>query len=306
MLRFFYRDPICSATVDNLFKSAKNPKIFVGICQQNSQDDTDCITQYTNKPWFKNIRIIHLKHTEAKGPTYARYLCSTLFRNEDFFFQIDSHTKFLTNWDQILINDINILLKKKITKPILSHYPKDINEYKSDSTQDCNVPTLCTSFFNDRGMISYPKAEVHNTKCTVLRPTAYVSGGMIFAPSKCIIDVPFDPYLDYLFVGEEILHSIRFYTHGWDFFTPSQNVVYHEYTRKDKPKIWGDLKYSDVPAHNKVKKIIGLNFKKKKLTVNILNNIHKYGLGTARSLSDYYNYAGINIDTSKVNKNFCK
>jgi len=34
----------------------------------------------------KNIRMININHTEAKGPTYARYLCSTLYKDEVIFF----------------------------------------------------------------------------------------------------------------------------------------------------------------------------------------------------------------------------
>jgi hypothetical protein len=34
-------------------------------------------------------------------------------------------------------------------------------------------------------------------------------------------------------------------------------------------------------------------------------NIDKYGLGTERSLEDYYNFAGIDKENKKVEKNFC-
>ena len=32
--------------------------------------------------------------SEARGPTHARHLAATLYRNEDYFFQIDSHSTF--------------------------------------------------------------------------------------------------------------------------------------------------------------------------------------------------------------------
>ena len=35
-------------------------------------------------------------------------------------------------------------------------------------------------------------------------------------------------------------------------------------------------------------------------------NIEKYGLGTARTLKDFYDFAGINIPEKKVTKNFCR
>jgi [Skp1-protein]-hydroxyproline N-acetylglucosaminyltransferase len=223
-----YRDAICAQTVENLFESAERPfNIYVGICQQNKlEEDTDCISKYKKREWFKNISIIRISHKVAKGPTYARFLCSKLYKNEDYFLQIDSHTKFLKNWDSILLNDMLKLYNRGVLKPVLSHYPKAIEYHSYKKKKDCDVPTLCTSFFTDRKMISFPGAEIHSTQCEIMRPTAYIAGGMMFAPGSFLKEIPYDPNLDYLFVGEEILHSIRFYTHGWDIFTPSQNVLY--------------------------------------------------------------------------------
>ena len=46
-----------------------------------------------------------------------------------------------------------------------------------------------------------------------------------------LTDVPFDPKLDMLFVGEEILYSARLWTKGWDTFAPDMNLVWHHYNR---------------------------------------------------------------------------
>jgi UDP-GlcNAc:polypeptide alpha-N-acetylglucosaminyltransferase len=67
-----------------------------------------------------------------------------------------------------------------------------------------------------------------------------MSAGMFFCESKFLNEIPFDPTLDDLFEGEEILTSVKFYTNGWDVFTPKENIIYHEYIRKDKPKYFID------------------------------------------------------------------
>lgn len=46
---------------------------------------------------------------------------------------------------------------------------------------------------------------------------------------------PFDPHLDYLFMGEEMLLSIRSFTFGWNVYTPNRNIVFHTYTRSSAP-----------------------------------------------------------------------
>ena len=113
-------------------------------------------------------------------------------------------------------------------------------------------------------------------------------------------DVPFDPSLDYLFVGEEILHSIRIWTAGYDIFTPNENIAFHEYTRSEKPKIWTDKVYTDEEAFQKVKELIGLENKKDHLKG------YKYNIGAKRTLEEYYSFAGIDLKNKKVTKNFCR
>ena len=306
-----YRDDVCSTTLDSLYTMADKPdRVYVGICQQNKNeedDGIDCVTKgYQDHP---RVRIIRIPHFEAKGPTHARYLCSTLWSGEEYFLQIDSHSKFVKGWDTLCIGMLSDIKNKGLSKkPVLSHYPKEISTYDqyNDNIKN-NVTRICKSFFNNRGMISFMGAEEINSNNTPYM-TPYVAGGMLFCESYFLKELPFDPNLPFLFVGEEILHSIRFYTHGWDIFTPTENIVFHEYTRKDKPKIWTDNPYySDVPAFDKVKYYLKLIDNDKDDVVNYLQfNLDKYGLGKIRTLEDYYNFAGIDIVDKKVYKNFCR
>lgn len=301
-----YRDPVCTSTIKSIFENAKYPeKVFIGICQQNKADeDEDCQVNNENNP---NIRTIRVPEYEAKGPTWARYLCSTLWNGEEYFMQIDSHTKFVKDWDEKCINMIkNIISSGKSKKPILSHYPREIGDHEKYTEKDrFQVPRMCKSFWNNRGMLSFMGAETRDTENKAYQ-TPYIAGGMIFSPSEYLVEVPYDPNLPYLFVGEEILHSIRAYTHGWDVFTPTENIVFHEYTRQDKPKIWTDNPtYSDQPAFDKVKYYIGL-LDQSKLSSEMKVNLDKYGLGKTRSLKQYYDYAGIDKDKKIVTTNFCR
>ena len=50
--------------------------------------------------------------------------------------------------------------------------------------------------------------------------------------------VPFDPFLPWIFMGEEIIMSTRLWTSGYDIFSPSQSVVGHMYGRQHQPKFW--------------------------------------------------------------------
>jgi len=314
-----YRDSVCSTTVESLYSMADNPQnVYVGLCQQNNgKEDQDCVNSDSTiiSKYIKNIRTIRIPYFEAKGPTWARYLCSTLWDGEQYYFQIDSHTKFTKSWDTKCINMINMIKESCLSlKPVLSHYPKEYGAYESNeqsndenNNERYNVPRMCKSFFNKRDMLSFMGAQIMNSN-KIPYNTPYIASGMFFCESYFLDELPYDPNLDYLFVGEEILHSIRFYTNGWDIYTPYENIIFHEYERKDKPKIWTDNPYySDLPAFNKVKYYIGVlqENEKNNIDKHIINNLDKYGLGKVRTLQDYFNFAGIDIINKKVYTNFC-
>lgn len=297
-----YRDEKCPQTLESLFSNADHPhRVFVGICQQNNKDlDKDCFLD----KWKSQTRIIRLPYYDAKGPTWARYLCSTLWNNENYYLQIDSHTLFNKGWDTKLINMIKLLKNKGIKKPLLSHYPKIYDDYNNENGKE-TVPTICQSFFNDSKMISLQRAYQITIDPDNPIPTAYVAAGMFFCESSFLNEVPFDPNLPNLFIGEEILHSIRFWTHGWDIFTPTENVLYHYYTRKGEPKVWDDLKhYNSTDATNKVRNLLKLD-NANEIAPYLNLNMEIYGLGNKRTIEQYFEYAGINVKDSSVSRNFC-
>ena len=302
-----YRDDVCLSTIKSIFENATNPKnVFLGICQQNKEDeDEDVQVGNENNP---NIKTIRLKNYEAKGPTWARYLCATLWNGENYFMQIDSHTKFVKDWDTKCIKMIKDLKDSgKSKKPILSHYPREISDHDNYKDSDKKmVPRMCKAFWNNRGMLSFMGAETRDTNNEAYQ-TPYIAGGFIFAPSDYLTEVSYDPNLPYLFVGEEILHSLRAYTFGWDVFTPTENIVFHEYTRASKPKIWTDNPYySDTAAFDKAKYYLGIIKDKNGLKDEVKVNLDKYGLGKSRTLKDFFKYTGVDIDKKTVNTNFCR
>jgi hypothetical protein len=290
-----------------MFSNATHPEnIIIGLCQQNMKSDIDCaVNDQVPAKYRSQIRTIRVLHHDAQGPTWARYLCSTLLQDEKYYLQIDSHCLFSKGWDVKLVNMIKALKKAGIQKPLLSHYTKEQEAYENAAENTRTVPAICKSFFNDNKMISFLGAEdVSYKKGDLPLPNAYAAAGMMFGESKFVQEVPYDPALPYLFVGEEILHSIRLWTHGWDIFTPTENVIFHYYTRAEDPKIWTDTTYSDADAVNKVRNILDLEGAVE-IAPYLQKNMKVYGLGTARTLQQYFEYAGIDKANKKVNRNFC-
>lgn len=59
--------------------------------------------------------------------------------------------------------------------------------------------------------------------------------GYAFSSSDVLKEVPYDPHLQYIFFGEESSMTVRLWTHGWDFFAPPSNFIWHLWSRSYRP-----------------------------------------------------------------------
>ena len=50
----------------------------------------------------------------------------------------------------------------------------------------------------------------------------HLAAGMLFLNSNFLKTVPFDPWLPYVFEGEEMLLSARLWTNGYNFYMPNE------------------------------------------------------------------------------------
>jgi hypothetical protein len=304
-----YRDPRCWDTIRDLYTKAKYPdRVFVGIVEQNNYEDTNassqesCIKPSEVRVPQKQIRKLKMDYKEAAGPTKARQLASTLYKGETYYCQVDSHVRFVPDWDEVSIEEI-----KKCHNPgrsILTTYPLDETTY-NETTKD--VPVMCDAKFNAEG-IPVPTAAMKPPSFLNGKPrqNAFIAAGFFFAPRQWVKDVPFDPGLDNLFQGEEMLLSARSYTNGYDIYTPSKNITLHEYIRKEKPKFWTDLGKSPEytlkkkQSESRARRILQLE------SPVIEAGTDLYGLGTRRNIIDFWRHAGIDPLTKTATKNkFC-
>lgn len=324
-----YRDEECPKSILNLYKKAKNPhKIYVGICQQNDDNDTDCLGKllktYDNVIPTKNVSIIRIPHTAAMGPTYARYMCSTLWNKQTFYFQIDSHTQFVQNWDDICIQSV-LKGEKKLPNDsdlngevVLSYFPK-ANYNKTEtiaSNIDDTLPYTCRSDVRDNGITMGGALETSHFKKFPLIIKS-VAGGMIFLRSGFLKKIPYDPWLNYVFEGEEMLLSARLWTHGYTIIAPMKNVCFHLYNDNNREGrgynkrtlVWDDNKGEIVDSlkkggESRLRYLLGI-IPLNEVPIDFRLNIDKYGMGKKRTLEDYYAFLG--VDTKKKTAtNHCK
>lgn len=300
-----YRDDECHDTVFELFSKANNPdRIYVGVVQQNKKKEEDCFIKCSEcamRLERGQIRRKDYDHCQARGPTFARYIASQLWRGEEWYLMIDSHTKFEKGWDEILLKEIE---KTGDPNCVIAHYPptkEQMDEVKKSGFRKTMM--LCDAPFEEDGLPKLKGYVVDTPQDNKPIPTPYAGANMICFPGRCVVDVPFDPHLNYLFFGEELLYSVRLWTSGYNIYAPAIPFSQHHYGRGKKPKYWQDhvLKYDTCRAKaiQRVKYILGLN-KDTDVNDEYMFRVENYALGDKRSLGAYWAYAGINIKRKKT------
>ncbi|KAK5577437.1 hypothetical protein RB653_002378 [Dictyostelium firmibasis] len=309
-----YRDSECQWTIKNLIELAKNSEnIFIGVCLQYSmKDDRDneCFqykfedTEYGKK----HIRTIRMDYSEAKGPCYARALVQQqLYNGEKYYLQIDSHMRFVKDWDTEMINQ---LLQCKTSdsddtvvdeKAILTCYPMGYKLPNVIPVHRFPILLVATEFGKNDGFLRIG-GKIVSKKLTRPCPSLFWVSGFSFSRSHIIADVPYDPNLQYLFFGEEISMSARLFTHGYNFYSPTKTLIFHLWNRD----------YRSTFRENKSIEIEELENKSKQRLSILLNNNNnnnfsnneiepKYNLGNIKSLDDYSNYCGVDFKNKTIN-----
>jgi len=280
-----YRDAECSKTISSLFRNASRPDlVFVGTCQQNSKDDKiDCCDNLDERR--DQIRIMRVDSEQARGPTYARYLCSLLWSGEQYFCQVDSHITFFKGWDDSCRTDMS----KVPDKSILTHYPPSLGEQNVDG----DVPEM--NNFHDDGIMVTPRAESFHPPGDPVSQK-FMAAGFFIAPSELLFDVPFDPNLPHLFAGEELLYSARCYCAGYDVFSPGRNIGQHFYERKEAPKFWNDIAQGRRQAGervslDKVRRLFQLKTTTEPHDIERYNDT--FGFASERTLDQYWEFTGL-------------
>lgn len=288
-----YRDPQLIPTIEDMIHKAKEPwNLVFGICWQ--YDETEDVDRYDNSPQF---RVSKHHYSESQGLGWARNITNTLYRGEKYTLQIDSHHRFVENWDEIVLRDYNQALMVS-DKPIITTYCTPFDPTRDESTWN---PTPCLmsqyEFSNDRLLMSMPwYIQNYKDRKRVMRART-ISGHFYFTSGDFVKEVPYDPEIYFGGYTEETTLSLRAFTNGYDFFSPYQMVMWHEYTRSYRPKHWDDhgkesetKKTSgerDIHARNKTRQMFG--------TQDYGIDLGDYGLGTVRTLHDYEEYGGFDF-----------
>lgn len=223
-----YRDPQLKHTIESLLDNCYDKSLIrIVVCEQNSDDDNFSINEQPS------VEVIKMDYTKARGPTWARYIIQQCWKGEQYYLQIDSHTRFVKNWDKLLREQIAVLPDKSCLSNYVSTYDINTNKVLKSPLRG---PMIIQSIdpvdrfyrFNSRYVKSLPRPM----------ESEGWSGCFSFSSSQIIIDIPYDPYLPFLFFGEEMDMYNRLLNKGWKLYVPSVPICFTLFNRAYRKTFW--------------------------------------------------------------------
>lgn len=293
-----YRDPQLIPTIKDCIAKARYPENLVfSITWQHSETDAwDNLSEFEGDKRFK---IIDVNYKYSKGACWARNLLQQQYSDEDYTLQLDSHHRFVENWDEECIEMIKLLQSKGHAKPLLTGYMPSFNP-NNDPQERVQIPwKMNFDRFIPEGAIFFLPASIDNfNELTEPIPSRFYSAHFCFTLGQFVVEVPHDP--EYYFHGEEISVGVRAFTWGYDLFHPHKLVVWHEYTRVGRTKHWDDDPVwvsRNTSSHKKNRQLFGMDGEVRDRDFGI------YDFGKIRSLREYEVYSGISFKNRSVTKN---
>lgn len=190
------------------------------------------------------------------------------------------------------------------------HYDKTSGEKIKNSR-----PKMCNTDFNEdnKSFILEHGQQPESDPDVIGEPTLQPlwAAGFSFARGHFVVQCPYDPYLPWIFQGEEISIGLRGFTYGYDYYAPERSVIFHYYSQGGKRKVhkfWEHRPmYKGVAALSEAR-LVALTFGNEIINNQEWNNLEarKYGLGNVRTVQKFLDTFGINMKERTTQKHMCK
>ena len=233
------------------------------------------------------------------GLQMARYIANEFYDGEDYYLQIDSHMRFVKDWDLKAIKIINDYISDGIKSPLITMYPPSYS-YAEDGVAEIldNFNNLTRILFTENPKqfkdTLIPTQTAHRIPDGCVY-TASTSGGFIFTLGSF---ANIKPNQKIAFWGEEPLIAARAFTHGFDLVIPTEYLAYHLYASNQsfekirRNHVWRDFYKEWQP----LVALSNIEYK----TIFTENRVGLTGFGGKRTLNDYGEFAGLDFTTGEV------
>ena len=237
-----YRDPLLEQTIRNLFDTkSKDTYVVVGVFEQIVEEDS----LEVKAPDLLERPDVRYKRADPKytmGVGWARYNNALQIKDEDYFYQIDSHMLFDENWDLKLIQDFKLAssMHNNTNKIIISTACKnfEINEDGTIVLHKHPVPmTSIVKYFEYEKVFNILAAHGDLAEGGKLIPAIHTCAGNFFTHADWVYEIGPDGRM--YFSGEEQKMVLSSFLAGYHMYHPTEMVCYH-YTKTGDyiTKVW--------------------------------------------------------------------
>lgn len=295
-----YCDPLLRFTLASARSQASRPeRLFFGVVEQAAAGQA----MRLDDEWSRaHLRFTRIDALEARGPCWARALAMALYRGEDWFLQVDSHTWFEPGWDDRLLRWGQWAVQAQ-PRSLLTCYPNpfrwvDGAPVALPVTQQVLAFVVSDSAqFGDADPVLGFECVPVETRAPV--PGFHIAAGCLFAPGRIVEELPYDPRL--YFHGEEQAFALRAWTRGWQILHVPGMPMYHLYTAPGAPP--RPLHWSPEEDERRAVRSAALDAAARQRLRALLwegADLGVYGLGAERSLADYAAFSGIDYAARRI------
>ena len=286
-----YREPELRQTIEDCVAKAARPEALrFGVVLQYDPEGPadvreDCLEMITGDVL---ISVLKYHYRYARGTAWARHQVQTLYGGERYTLQIDAHTRMVPEWDTQLIK---MLHEMPSDKPIISGFPplyfvdeQGEETYQHNENLDkVGVPVV--KQWPPEGWVHHPTEYVDIPSERPWR-SRFLSGAFLFTQGQWNREVIYDPEM---YFSEEFSMTLRSFSQGYDLFTPTRIMAWHRGHMKPNPKVTTDFPDQDRRLHAEACRRLRLLY-----SGDPGGELEPYGLGSQRSLDDFYRYSGLN------------
>jgi [Skp1-protein]-hydroxyproline N-acetylglucosaminyltransferase len=158
-----------------------------------------------------NIRVLHLDAAESRGPCLARSLAQTLWKDEKFYFQIDSHMRLRPCYDSYLLqtySQCEEILSAQVKNlpgdthlfPVLSTYPPGYQLNDALPLTDIRS-TVLVWLFSSLSTRNFLNLSWNSLSISLQVPSGFDADGMLRQKARLLKRIPTAPLLTHLWAA---------------------------------------------------------------------------------------------------------
>jgi hypothetical protein len=249
-----YRDSELSKTLLSLYRKAAQPQRIrtAVLWQYGTEEQLDA--RVLRLP---NLRIFRIPASESPGCNWARNYLQRQWQGEPYTLLLDSHHRFVQNWDKTVIRMYKTLKSDGVKKPIVTAYLPPYHSEREPHGRLRDIRKIYPHAY-ERGLLTHLTSNpvVFWEKLSKPLKADFISLHFLFTDGKFNREILADP--EVYFFGDEVVTSLRAFIRGYDFFHPHRILGWHQYERTARVTHWDDhsnWRKLTARSHKRIKNI---------------------------------------------------